>query len=192
MLAQGLPAAIEHGGRKYPVRLPYDAVLRVSALMGDKLYTPTEQTEIAIDIFVGRKARRLPIAEKAALLDVIVKRFITSGKSADDSAPRVFDFEQDADYIIAAFWQAYKIDLISMRGRLDWRIFIALFRGLPDGTKIREIMDIRSRPIPIATKNNQEEIRALQKAKAFYALKIDPEEAEKTFQAALDKFAAKF
>lgn len=191
MLAHGLPDRITYKDRTYRINLAFDVVLRVFEVTRDKLLDPAEQVGIALEMLAGRKAARRPIEDQVELFKRIVSGYISSNGS-DDTGPRVFDFEQDAEYIIAAFRQAYNIDLIEMRGRLDWRIFIALFKGLPDGTRMREIMNVRGRPVPVSTKHNQEEIRALQKAKAFYALKIDPEEAEKTFQAALDKFAAKF
>ena len=100
---------------------------------------------------------------------------------------RALDFEQDAGYILASFRQAYGIDLYAERGRLDWRVFIALFNGLPDDTKIREVMKIRAQKIPERTKHNSEQVDALVKAKMAYALRFSEEEAEATFQRGVNK-----
>jgi hypothetical protein len=83
----------------------------------------------------------------------------------------------------------YGLDLIEQQGKLDWRKFIALFQGLSERTKIREIMAIRARKIPKYTKYNADEIRSLQEAKAFYALDISEEEAAKNLQRGLAKLA---
>ena len=102
---------------------------------------------------------------------------------------KVFDFVQDARYIYSSFLMDYGVDLVEQRGKLDWRKFIALFQGLSDRTKIREVMTIRQRKIPAPTKYNADEIRALQEAKAYYALEISAEEAEEQFQRGLNNLA---
>lgn len=51
------------------------------------------------------------------------------------------DYELDSDYIYAAFFQQYGIDLIDIP-ELHWHKFLALLRGLK-GTKLDEIMGYR-------------------------------------------------
>ncbi len=89
---------------------------------------------------------------------------------AQSSGPRALDFDLDAAYIFASFRQAYGVDLLKERGRLSWNQFLALFDGLPENTKIRQVMDIRTRELPVPTKYNQKEIGALRRLKACYAL----------------------
>jgi len=110
-------------------------------------------------------------------------------KKSNDDGEKVFDFNQDADYIFASFFMDYGIDLVEEKGKLDWRKFISLFSGLSDRTKIREVMSIRSREIPTPTKHNKEQIEALLKAKSYYALEMTEEEKEEKFQQGLDKLA---
>ena len=65
-------------------------------------------------------------------------RFFTSGGTATVS----FDYAFDADYIVAAFQQAYGIDLTVTQ--MHWWRFRALFRALPEDTLMARIMSWRS------------------------------------------------
>lgn len=55
---------------------------------------------------------------------------------------KVFDWLIDSDYLLGAFWQTYGINLTEIN--LHWHVFLALFRALPDGTKLSEIMSYRA------------------------------------------------
>lgn len=110
--------------------------------------------------------------QKAGLLDCIVKDQIELPKRPQTgrARARTFDFCEDSDYIYASFMQAYGIDLVDCQGKLHWKKFIALFQGLPEGTKIREVMRIRGMELPKPTKHNQKEIQELMELKSYYAL----------------------
>lgn len=84
---------------------------------------------------------------------------------------KVTDFIQDAGLIRAAFRQAYGIDLY--RDRLHWIEFQELLNALPEGNRYSEVVGIRARPIPAATKWNAHEREWLMKAKASVALEVD-------------------
>ena len=81
----------------------------------------------------------------------------------------VFDIVQDLDYIFAGFMQAYKIDLDE--NDLPIEKFIALLKGLPSDTRLADIIKVRTMKVPKPTKNNAEQINAIMKAKAKFALK---------------------
>lgn len=61
--------------------------------------------------------------------------------SRPDTGP-AFDYRCDAPYIVAAFQQAYGIDLT--REKLHWFRFRALFAALPEDTLMAKIMGWRS------------------------------------------------
>ena len=67
----------------------------------------------------------------------------TAGTSASgpDKGP-AFDYRCDAPYIVAAFQQAYGIDLT--REKLHWFRFRALFAALPEETLMAKIMSWRT------------------------------------------------
>lgn len=58
------------------------------------------------------------------------------------STDRVVDYIEDGEYIIASFMQDYGIDLTEVD--MHWHKFKALFAGLSDDTKIKQIMSMRS------------------------------------------------
>jgi hypothetical protein len=89
---------------------------------------------------------------------------------------RVTDFDQDADYIRAAFMAEYGINLF--RDKLHWCEFSSLLACLPEGSRYSEILGIRSRPMPAPTKYNYEERKWLAKAKADFAIRLTDRERE--------------
>lgn len=61
--------------------------------------------------------------------------------SGHDTGP-AFDYQLDAPYIVAAFQQAYGIDLT--REKIHWWRFRALFAALPEDTLMAKIMGWRT------------------------------------------------
>lgn len=189
-LAYKLNTSISFNGKTYRLDLTFDNVLRVFDAQREDIFTPAQKAVLAVELLAGRKAARLPFQQIAELLGKITDEYINQGAKAKKNGPRVLDYTQDAPLIYAAFRQAYGIDLDRERGRMDWRTFTALFQGLPENTRICEVMDIRRRPVPPPDKHNAEQRKALIEAKAFYALKTTPEEEKQAFQAGVDRLAA--
>lgn len=79
--------------------------------------------------------------------------FIEPGTEFDDDGTPVegsggakyFDWNVDAGRVFAAFWQVYGIDLRS--ASFHWWTFRELFEGLPTGTKLADVVDIRTREV---------------------------------------------
>ncbi len=76
-----------------------------------------------------------------------------------------YDYAVDAGYIVAAFQQAYHIDLTSER--VHWWRFCALFYALPEETLMRKIMDIRATDTSEMDEPNR---RRYEEQKAHFAL----------------------
>ena len=111
--------------------------------------------------------------EKVELLDQITKEKINLPKRPQIGPQRkLMDFEADSDYIYASFKQAYGMDLIKERGKLGWKNFCKLLDGLPDKTKLKEVMRIRAMDVPEPTKYNQKERQNIMELKAYYALPV--------------------
>ncbi len=178
-----LPFSVEFEGKKYKLKPYYDNVLETFSVFHDPGLSDYDKVSYCLWLLV--KGRH-PVSGE--LLNAVYDALIEKPKSAGDG-PKSFDFNQDAAYIFAGFQQAYGIDLYSERGKLHWWKFIALFGGLPENTRIREIMSIRMREIPAATKYNGQEIAQLVKLKQQYALIISEEEREEQFQKGLQKIA---
>lgn len=58
-----------------------------------------------------------------------------------NSNVRAFDWVEDGDYLVGTFQAVYGIDLTSEE--LHWHRFLALFRSLPEGCKMNEVMGYR-------------------------------------------------
>lgn len=179
-IAKPLTDYVIYNGRKIRLDMSFGNILRVYDVFKDDFLTDSEKAEFALALLV--KNRKLP---DIRALDVIFREQIeTYGKKSTNNL-RVVDFRQDSAYIYSSFLMDYGIDLTEQYDKLHWQKFIALFQGLSEHTKMREVMSIRARPVPKPDKYNQEYIRSLMELKAYYALDISQEEREKNFQSGL-------
>ena len=104
----------------------------------------------------------------------------TASNDTKQRAP--YDIRYDGDYIYSSFLQAYGIDLFDAQGKLHWRKFNALLSGLPEGTKLMEVIKIRKwKPQKGDSSEYKEEMRRLQKDYALPNDVIEEEENEKEF-----------
>ena len=104
--------------------------------------------------------------------------------ASDDTKQRApYDIRYDGDYIYSSFLQAYGIDLFDVQGELHWRKFNALLSGLPEGTKLMEVIKIRKwKPQKGDSAEYKEEMRRLQKDYALpYEIIEEDEEYEEEF-----------
>lgn len=104
--------------------------------------------------------------------------------ASDDTKQRApYDIRYDGDYIYASFLQAYGIDLFDVQGQLHWKKFNALLSGLPEGTKLMEVIKIRKwKSQKGDSAEYKEEMRRLQKDYALpYEIIEEDEEYEEEF-----------
>lgn len=103
--------------------------------------------------------------------------------ASDDTKQRApYDIRYDGDYIYSSFMQAYNMDLFDMQGKLHWRKFNALLSGLPEGTKLMEVIKIRKwKPQKGDSTEYKEEMRKLQKDYALPYEDIEEEKYEEEF-----------
>ena len=175
-LQDRLPDKIKVGKRKYRVDLDFRNVLNLMDTLDQDDLLPEARDYLALKCVM----RRPPKKTVEALQAVKVLLFSDSKPS---EGPRVSSFEQDADLIRAAFLQVYGINLYT--DRLHWLAFTALLNALPEGNRYTEIVGIRARPMPEATKYNAKEREWLAKAKAQYAIQLTDKEREASYQAGL-------
>lgn len=187
MLAYKPTRHVSFEGKRYRVNYAFDVILRIFELATDDRLTEIEKIELQAEMLIGRN--RLSIQQKQRIIEYIFRGLVDERQGPDKE--RLLDFKQDAKYIYASFWQAYGIDLVEQQGKLSWQKFMALFEGLPADTKIMEVISIRARPVPRATKYNQDEIRNLLKLKKAYRLKVSDKDKADTFQAGVDRFVSK-
>lgn len=163
------------GKLKFLINPAFDAVLEVQRLFSEEDLTEHDKVDQALKMLVinSRRLRLIGLKEKADLLHEIYRQCINTRKHPPSRKNvRVLDFEYDGEYIYSSFMLDYGIDLINEQGRLPWKKFIALFQGLSEHTKIREVMRIRSMDIPNPTGKNEKQIQEIMDLKSYYAFPV--------------------
>lgn len=159
--------------KEYRLDLAYDTVLNVQRMFREQLLDGGEMLVEALRMFgiPGREIRMISWDAREELLNQIFREKIQGRpRPKIGTQKRLFDFEDDGEYIYASFLADYGIDLIDQRGKLSWSRFLALFEGLTSKTKIKEVMRIRDMDLPKPNGKNQKEIHELMQLKAYYAL----------------------
>ncbi len=171
-LTEPMEDIVRFGRRKYFINAAFDIVLDVQRLYREELPDMVKLNQ-ALKMFGIGKPEKIELQTRADLLNDIYKNCInTKQRPPVKQQLPVFDFEEDAEYIYASFMLDYGIDLIDAQGQLHWKKFIALFQGLSEQTKIREVMKIRSMEIPRYDGHNQKQIQEIQELKSYYALPV--------------------
>lgn len=157
---------------KYQVNPAFDIVLRIQQMYEDERLEALDKLNTALAMLVMRPKRiHLPVDAKVELLQTIMNHCVkTPDRPIVGKQQKLFDFEYDGEYIYSSFLMDYELDLVEMQGKLPWKKFIALFQGLSDKTKIKEVMRIRGMELPTPTRTNQREIQNILELKAYYAL----------------------
>lgn len=172
------PDSVEYNGRIYAVNLAYDRVLRCFDIQSDDVLTHEDKILAQAALLIEKPPRSL--ADCAGVLTAIFALF-----PKDESGPpreKLLDFHQDAKMIRSGF---LRIGIDLTRQHIHFFQFLELLGDLPKDTAIMRTVEIRAKPIPAATKHNQEYIRQLQEAKARVALKMSDEERRDAFMHAL-------
>lgn len=183
-IARPLPQYYEFNGRKYRLNLTFANVLNVFDLFRNDELMNYEKAQFAITMLFD-DTKNLP----QNAIDTIFEEYISISKKSDDTKLKIVDFRQDSIYIYSSFMADYGIDLFDRQKDLHWWKFVSLFQGLSEKTKMREVMSIRSRPLPEANKYNQKEIANLIELKQYYALDISQDEREQNFKRGIARLA---
>ncbi len=162
-------------GRKFRVDTAFDTVLLLQRLYEEEKLEVVDKVEGALRLLTKNpwKLRSLSALEKVRLLEQITAEKIRLPKRPQIGPPKkLLDFELDGEYIYASFRQAYGMDLYQERGKLPWRRFCQLLEGLPEKTKMREVMRIRAMEVPEPTRYNRKERQNIMQLKSYYALPV--------------------
>ena len=125
-----------------------------------------EGEEIAPDLYLDAFS---------AILDYL-KGFPVEGGTK--SREPVFSYSQDHAYVVAGFRQAYGMSLEDIH-KTHWWEFQALLSGLPEGTRLSQIMRIRS--MDIDPKASPAEKLRIQKAKSLVRIRKRKRKGESGF-----------
>lgn len=176
---------IAYKGKKYRLTLYFDRVIEARRLVAESTLNTADSIRAALFMLCSG-CERLGNADCSELLIKIFSEYINGDEDPSEGEHEpLFDFEQDAEYIFSSFVMDYGIDLKKECGKLLWCDFIALFKGLSEKTKMREVISIRARKIPAPTKYNCEEIQSITELKRFYALKRTAAQKKNSFNSDL-------
>ena len=180
VLSEGLETEVEIAGSKYEVDLSFDNVLLLLDVLNDVHLTDGEKVYYGLYTLLGTELD-LEQDEQVKVFKILIETFVHAEEKKEaivdlegnimptvDQKPS-YDLKHDATYIYTSFRQAYGINLLAERGQLDWREFKLLLRDLPEDTKLKQVIDIRTRPYPKG-KGLHEERRKLKELKRAYAL----------------------
>ena len=166
------------GRRKYRLRLTLRRVLTAMDVANDESVEDGDKVNAMLHLLV-RWPRPIRQSTKVRLLNKILG--ILQGNEANSQGPEVLSLSQDAGLIRAAFLQAYHINLED--DDIHWERFVELLQAIPEGTALSRVLDLRSRPIPKATRFNKEERESLARAKRSVALKNEKQTPQQSADA---------
>lgn len=173
------PTSVSYNGKSYALNLAYDRVLMALDAQKDANLLPEDKITLAAELLVENPPDSLP--DRAGIVCAI---FEMLPHDEERSGPRLVDFHQDAAMIRSAF---FRIGVDLLRQKIHIFQFLELLADLPKDTALMRTVEIRAKPIPVATKENGDYIRRLQEAKARVAIRMSDDEARDTFMAQLKK-----
>ena len=183
-LTDQLPYKIRVGKRTYRLEPDFRNVLKMFDILRDKTLTEQARIHLAVHAIVRHPPRK---PGKQLVVFLLARETILKQPKGKSGGDRVMDFDQDADMIRSAFRQAYGIDLF--REKLHWQEFTELLNNIPTGTRLSEIVDIRAKPLPEATKWNGKQRQALIEAKMKFALDKSEDEISKSYNRGVNMLA---
>lgn len=186
---------------EFPLNLSFDNVLRLFEMWRDEDVPEFVKPHFGIRILTSETLEDFTVEEMSEVFNEVFEEHIslstvednhveydlagnpmktTASSGKQEQAP--YDVRFDGDYIYSSFLQAYGIDLFDVQGQLHWRKFNALLSGLPEGTKLMEVIKIRKwKPQKGDSSEYKEEMRRLQKDYALPNEVIEEEEYEEEF-----------
>lgn len=189
-ISQKLEDKLVLNGVEYQLFLSFDNVLKLFTMWRDESIPVEIKPSLALSMLTKEDVfRDIDPMKALGIYSEIFDRYINITKSADEEVrydiegnimpnkPKkgekkadkpLYSLKYDGEYIFASFMQAYKIDLIEAQGKLHWKKFNALLAGLPEGTKLIEIMKIRAwKPSKGESSKEKQRMRDLQEEYAL-------------------------
>ena len=139
---KGLPLTIKVGERFFKLKTDFREWIKFGEVLKGKF----DLTDLFFVI-----DEELTLLDCAIYGDSIVKELLnfytnqnaTPKQTENDNGEEIIDYVLDGDYIYSSYLAQYGIDLVDIE-YLHWHKFKALFLGLNDGSKIKQIMSFRN------------------------------------------------
>ena len=139
VLLDSPPVTILAGSREYEIKTDFRVVLAWLRVLdsGDE---NGEKIAKTLSLFGVTEF----VTEDLEKIVEQIHAFVMRGEEKEKgSSEKVFDLLVDSGRIFAAFFQVYRINLST--ARLHWWKFMELLEGLPTGTRLSDVVAIRSR-----------------------------------------------
>lgn len=141
-LIDNLPTVAHIGGRDYRIETDYRVTLAYIRLLHNKTEDNTDKALLGLALYFGPAINSDDVQELLDYIDWFI-RLGVEREPQHEHKKQLFDILEDSGRIYAAFWQAYRIDLRHVR--LHWWLFSELLEGLPKGTHLSDVIEIRGR-----------------------------------------------
>lgn len=158
-----LPTSVEVAGGTYFIYTDFRDWIRFDRLLRDDTISDQERAALMLDWFIDELPPPVPEIFQALF------RFFLCGKEPEKPGRNqklVFDFEQDMPMVYSGFVQSYQVNLVQVE-YLHWWEFRALLDGLPEDTRMSQIMGYRAVDISKLPKSEQNRYRELQRLYAI-------------------------
>lgn len=158
-------------GHEYRVQSDFRTALGYLRLLRDQDKPEEEKAIYGLYLFFGNDVQQ----DDVAGLFEYIAWYMRRGRPVQDEAskkPRTFDLLQDSGRVYAAFLQVYGINL--RHARIHWWVFCELLEGLPKGTHLSDVIDIRGRKPESWMKPGDK--NELARAQKYYRLEDEQEE----------------
>lgn len=201
ILIDDLPATVCISGRSFPIQTDFRTGILFELSISDKEMSKNELLQNTLELYFGDHIPDDLDGTISAILwfyrcgykppDKRRRRNENANEEPQEVQhkveARIFDYEEDAALIYAAFWSQYGIDLQSV-DYMHWWAFSALFHGLHD-EKICEIMKYRA--VDLSEIKDKEMRKYYAELKGKYALQ-DGRSVEEKVSIAGNAFAGGF
>ena len=137
---KGLPNAITVNGNSFLINTDFRKWIKVGKMLEEKCTILELAEEVIQSISL---AELLENSEEilSKLLEFYTNPNATPRGDSNDTTP-IIDYVEDGEYIVGSFMQAYGIDLTICD--MHWHMFKALLLSLPENSKMKQIMQMRS------------------------------------------------
>ena len=168
-----LPSKVFVDGTEYEINTDFRISVLFSLLMEDDELTEEQKVVKALNLYYPV----IPTNADEAVKKIIwfyrcgkdTKKSDGTGKS---TGKKIFDYEEDSDYIYSAFMSQYRIDLQDVE-HLHWWKFKALLEGLKDDNKLSKILEYRS--VDLSKIDDKEQRKFYKEMQKKYSLEHDNE-----------------
>lgn len=178
MIIDPLPDSVRICGELVKIRTDFRVWLMLEQLLSDDTLNQFERVSLALNLCYPEQATDASEAVNALIW------FYRGGnpedkrltKMAEKNPPKkVYDIDQDAEFIFAAFMQTYGIDLTT--ASLHWWQFRAMMHSLPEECMFSKIMGYRA--VRLSSIKDKDERSRIGQKQALYRLRNGQTEEEK-------------